>query len=208
MVGLAALEVVGFGLSTLTEALGFDFGVDVHLADHAHVDHAGEVDADFDVLGWLGVGKVPVGVLLVSFLFLFGTTGVLVQHLAEALLAHPLGAALAGLITAPPSLALNGLTARGLAKVLPHDTTTAVTLDTLLGRRAKMQDMAAKPGLPARAEVRDEFGQTHYVMVLPQETCGELLPDEEVLLFRREGVQFWAVQPEGFLNSVYGSEGR
>jgi hypothetical protein len=89
-------------------------------------------------------------------------------------------------------LPVTGALARPLGRLLPHDETTAVTLDTLLGRRATVTDGVARSGSPARARVYDYHGHPHHVMVEPHEASSELHSGDEVLLVRREGNQFYA----------------
>ena len=69
---------------------------------------------------------------------------------------------------------------------MPSDETTAVSLDSLLGKRATVTVGTARAGSPARASVRDVHGQVHHVMIEP---TGELPIGEggTVLLVRREG---------------------
>ena len=85
-----------------------------------------------------------------------------------------------------------GALARPLARILPHDETSAVETQTLLGRRGQVIDGVARGGSPARVRVRDVHGHPHHLMVEPHEPSGELRAGEEVLLVRREGDLFYA----------------
>jgi hypothetical protein len=121
-------------------------------------------DADMDVpdlLGWLGVGRVPVLMLLVVLLALFGLIGLGLQRAAEALLGAPLSPWLAAPAAFLAALPLLGASARGLARIMPRDETTAVSLDSLVGKRATVSIGTASRGNPARASVRDAWGQVH-----------------------------------------------
>ena len=159
------------------EALGLGAGA-------AHL----EVDADADaghLLGWLGVGEVPLLMLLVVLLAWFGTLGLALQQTIGPIppwLAS--GAALAA------ALPLTGLSARGLARIMPRDETTAVSLDTLVGKRATVTVGIARRGSPAQARVRDVHGQSHYVMIEPVGDGEAIAAGETVLLVRREGEIF------------------
>ncbi len=148
---------------------------------------------DSDVLGWLGVGRLPLLILLVLFLALFGVIGLSLQQLLWSLTGAPLTAWLAAPIVAIASLPLTALLARPLARILPRDETTAVSVDTLVGRRAVIVTGRASPGSPARARVFDHHGQPHYVMAEPDNAGQSFVEGEEIILVRREGDIFKAI---------------
>jgi hypothetical protein len=164
------------------EALGLGMGA-------IHLDGHGDVHADGDLLGWLGLGRIPLLMLIVVLLALFGMIGIAGQQIADALTGAPFSPWLAGPAAFVASLPLTGLAARGLARVMPHDETTAISLEDLVGRRATIVVGTARQGSPARAGVRDRHGLTHYVMVEPTDaqSVGE---GGTLLLVRREGEIF------------------
>lgn len=166
MLGIGAVEAVGLGVGA------------AHLDLHADGG---------DVLDWLGVGQVPFLVILVVLLALFGMIGIGVQQLAGGLLGAPLAPWLAAPIAFVASLPLLGISARGLARILPGDETTAVSLDSLVGKRAQITIGSARRGCPAQARVRDVHGQQHYVMIEPVSDEHAIGAGETVLLVRREG---------------------
>lgn len=180
MLLIGGLQLIGVG----------DFGVD------PDVDAGG--DAQLDLLGWLGFGRVPLLVLLVVFLALFGTLGLLLQLLLRDLA----GGTLSGWIAVPgvavASLPLTGLAARGLARILPGDHSTAVALEDLVGRPAQIVTGRARHGSPARARAEDPFGQAHFVMVEPNTSDAVFEEGETVLLVRREADLFRAVSSGDF----------
>lgn len=169
-VALALMLMIG-----IVEAVGLGAAA-VHL----------ELDADpglgGDLLGWLGIGKVPLLMLLVVFLAFFGIAGLAIQQLAG-----PLSLWLASGAAAAAALPLTGLGARGLARIMPRDETTAVSLDSLVAKRGTITIGTARKGSPAQARVRDAFGQTHYVMVEPHDEAHPIAEGGTVLLVRREG---------------------
>jgi hypothetical protein len=157
-------------------------------ASAAHLDvHA---DGGGDLLAWLGFGRVPLLILIVVFLALFGMIGLTLQQVVTALAGVPMApwnaAALAGLAALP----LLGISARGLARVLPGDETTAVSLDSLLGKRATILVGTARRGSAARAQVRDTHGQVHHVMMEPLGDAEAIAEGGTALLVRREGDLF------------------
>ena len=174
-VALVLMVMIG-----LVEAVGLGFGA-LHLDVHA------DMHADADPLGWLGVGQVPLLVLLVILLALFGLIGITVQQVATAFAGGPLSPWIASAIAIVGALPLAGMLARGVARIMPQDETTAVSLDSLVGRRATVTVGTARVGSPARASVRDVHQQVHYVMVEPTERASEVATGGTLLLVRREG---------------------
>jgi hypothetical protein len=167
MLGIGAIEAAGLGASS------------------AHLEV--QADADGHALGWLGFGQVPLLVVLVVLLALFGLIGLALQQLAAALFGEPVSPWLAAPVAFLAALPLLGMSARALARIMPGDETTAVSLDSLVGKRAEILVGTARRGAPAKARVRDAYGQTHYVMVEPNDDGGAVRQGETVLLVRREG---------------------
>jgi hypothetical protein len=164
---------------------------------HVFGDH--DVDADSEggladgLLLFLGIGRVPFMIWLASFLLAFAGLGVGIQALADNLVGAPLDRWLAAVLAAGTALPATGVLSRALAFVMPGDETSAVGLDSLVGRRAKILIGRAAAGHPARAQVHDHFGHAHNVMVEPHEAGSEMLEGDEVLLVRRENETFYGV---------------
>jgi membrane protein implicated in regulation of membrane protease activity len=125
--------------------------------------------------------------LLVVFLAFFGMAGLAIQQFAADLSGAPLSPWLASAAAIAAALPLTGVGARGLARIMPQDETTAVSLDTLVGRRGTITIGTARKGSPAQARVRDAYGQSHYVMVEPHDEAHPISEGETVLLVRRDG---------------------
>lgn len=182
----ALVLMVLIGLVQLV-GLGGDFGADAHGDSDVHVD------GGTDLLGWLGFGRVPLMALLVLFLGIFGSTGLIVEQISHDFF----GALLSPLFAVPGALAtslpLTGLGARLLARVLPRDETTAVSLDSLVGEYARIITGRAAAGSPARARVEDVHGQAHFVMVEPNAPDQIFEEGEAILLVRREDNLFRAI---------------
>ncbi|MEM1196944.1 MAG: OB-fold-containig protein [Pseudomonadota bacterium] len=178
----------------------------VGLGDVFDADADIEIDVDPDAAissGWLegvfsllGLGKVPFLIWLMLLMFVFAAIGVSGQALVVALIGIPLDAAVAALLAAAAALPINGALTRPLARLLPQDETSAVTLDTLVRRDAEIQIGTAKRGSPARSKVIDVFGHPHFVMVEPHDPDATMSQGDTVLLVRREGETFYAVHYE------------
>lgn len=174
MLLIGAVEAVGLGAGS--------FGAEL------------PVDADGgDLLGWLGVGRVPLLVVLIAFLAIFGLVGIAGQQVTTALTGSALSPWIAAPAAALAALPLTSLAGRGLARVLPRDETSAVELDELLGRSAVIVTGEARYGHPARARAEDRFGQAHYIMVEPDRPGPTFREGEAVLLARQEGHLFRAI---------------
>jgi membrane protein implicated in regulation of membrane protease activity len=180
MLMIGAVEALGLGASA------------VHLDVHADVDGGG------DLLGWLGIGRVPLLMLLVVFLALFGLAGLAIQQFVG-----PLSLWIAVPAAVGAALPLTGLGARGLARIMPGDETTAVGLDDLVGRRGTITIGTARRGSPAQARVADVHGQVHYVMVEPYDDDHSIGQGETVRLDRRDGNIFIAVPRTDRLESSF-----
>jgi hypothetical protein len=172
LVGLA--EAIGLGASMIDIDIGADTG-------------------GVQWLDWLGVGRVPLLVVIVAFLACFGVIGLVGQQLADALLGDallPLIAVPAALVAALPA---TGIVARGLARILPQDETTAYSLDGLTGLVGTISVGEARAGSPARASVRDPHGQRHNVLVEPVDPALGYAEGQEVILVQRQGEIFRVV---------------
>ena len=181
MLILAVVQLIG--IADFGDA---DFDLDT---DGDGLPDAGMLDG---LLTLLGIGRVPLTIWLALFLFLFAGIGLSVQELATSLTGSPLYSWLAAVIAGVAALPVTGVFARPLGRILPKDHTTAVSTESLIGRRATITDGVARAGSPARAKVKDVHGQTHHVMVEPHEASSEIHAGDEVLLVRREGGQFYA----------------
>lgn len=173
MLAIGVIEAVGLGAS------GFDLDLGP--------------DVDHGALGWLGVGKVPLLVLLVAFLAAFGMIGLVGQQLATTLMGAPLPALIAGPAAAVAALPATGLLGRLLARVMPHDETTAYDVEDLVGHRGTITVGRAAAGSPARVRVIDPHGQPHHLLVEPNDPATTFEEGDTVLLVRREGDSFRAI---------------
>lgn len=165
----------------------------------------GDLDADSDLgeaagdglLALLGLGRLPLLLWLALFLMIFGIIGYAGQQFWLALTGSLASAWLAGPVAFGAALPITGAGSRLLARVMPQDETTAVAVDSLVGRFATIQTGTARPGSPARARVTDVHGHPHFVMVEPDNADQLLHEGEEILLVRREGETFRAISRGG-----------
>lgn len=168
--------------------------------DHAHgdadadldVDHDGDVDFGDNLLGYLGIGKVPITMLLVAFAWSFGSCGYIVQYMFRSgtELMSPWVASAIALV---PALFLHALIARGMAHFTDRDDSTAVHSDSFVGKLATVTLGETQKGKPTQAKLRDQHGQTHYVLVEPHRDEDTLQPGQEIVLVARHGSLYEAM---------------
>lgn len=206
---IATLEVIlamgGLGMmGALDNLVPDDFDIDVGDVD-AGIDLDADADLDVDVdaggganflhmlLGFFGVGRVPLLVVIVSFLGSFGMAGYLVQWLMHGVT----GLYLPGLIAMVPAFIGGSFATRHLAlavgRLVPDVETEAVDSGSFVGRTAVITLGEARAGHPAQGKLRDHNGQTHYLMVEPDEEDKTYRQGDEVLLVSKEGSVFKAI---------------
>jgi hypothetical protein len=195
MLGIGLLEglmaILGGGLSHLLDSL-----LPESLTPTVEVDLEHGIGSDSalsSLLGWICLGKVPVLVLLVAWLCLFGLVGYGVQAATQTATGLLIPGAFAWLPALVLSLPLVRYTALGLAKIIPQDQTDAVSIDSLVGEIAVIVTGTAKKGQPAQARLKDKFGTTHYVMVEPDLEDESFPSGTQVLLVSRTGPWFRAI---------------
>ena len=210
-IALIIMLIIGFleGAMTILGA-GMSNFVDNLLPESLEADLATDLEVDFGIegdgmdavapsamsqfLGWLCVGRVPLLILLVAFLTMFGLLGLLMQQILLTLVGFTLPAWIGWLpalvISLPPTRWL-GL---GLSKIVPSDETSSVSQDSFVGRIAVVTLGVARKGQPAQGRLKDQHGKTHYVMVEPMEEEDELPAGREVLLIERHGATFAAIK--------------
>jgi hypothetical protein len=199
-VALAVMFTIAFleGVTTLLGAGIFSF-LDSLLPDL-------DIDADMEglefeargpfskLLSWLRIGEVPAIMLLVIFLTAFGLIGLGIQSTANEVLGRLLPGALASVPAVLLGLVIVRIFGAILGKIIPKDETEAVSEKSFIGRIAVITLGSAKPGSPAEAKLRDKHGQTHYIMVEPDETDEEFEKGTQVILISQLGAVFRAIR--------------
>ncbi|SEQ21221.1 Protein of unknown function [Amphritea atlantica] len=188
MVILALLEgaglVVGLAFSSMLETLLPDLSVDVDAAD---IPDSGLISR---ILGWFYIGQVPFLVLLIILLTYFGLAGLFVQSMYRAVTGHLLYNWLAIIPATLLTLPLTRVSVKGVASVLPKDESEAVSSDSFIGRVAVVTTGTARVGSPAQAKVKDQHGQTHYLMVEPDKHQPDQPQGSQVLIIKQQQSTF------------------
>lgn len=193
--GLAS--IVGVGFSNLIDSLIPNVDVGIEVPDFGDVPDAGVLDGPLDTssplmktLGWLRLGRIPFIVFLVVTLSIFGISGLSLQLFFHRLFGGYLPLLIAGPAALFVTLPLTRMSAMALERILPKDESSAITEASFIGRSATVVTGTARHGAPAQAKVRDEHGQSHYVMVEPDADQTEFEVGSKVLLVKKQGAVF------------------
>ena len=185
MVGLAVVEGLGVFIAASPSAW-----LDNLFAD-GDVEAEGVLDG---TLGWLHVGRVPMLVLLILFLFGFAFSGYMVQILLHGAFGWFAPAPIA---VVPAFLAGIG-TVRGLgallSKIIPKDESSAISEQSLIGRAGIVVTGVARQGLAANVRVRDAQGRAHYILVEPDVAGEEFEEGVAVLIVKKEGARYRGIR--------------
>jgi hypothetical protein len=188
MEGIGAL--FGAGISNLLESLFPNADIDLDI-EGPDMDSPAALSR---ILSWLRIGQVPILVLIVIFLVSFGLYGLIMQNFLLVSLGYMLPAFLAWI--APFFLAVPTIRWCGsfLSKIIPKDETSAVSHDSFIGRIATIILGTAEAGKPAQGKLKDMHGRTHYVMLEPDFKNQSFKEGAEVLLVKRAGSIFYAIE--------------
>jgi hypothetical protein len=188
VLALALLELVflfaGHALSGL---------IDNVLPDHIDTSAGTESSVLGDALSFFGIGKVPVLVVLIVLLTLFGLAGFVLQaivHIAT-------GSYLPALLAAAPAALAGGYATRKVAfaigRMMPNLETSAVSRDSFIGRTAivTLGDISADS--PGQAKLRDQHAQVHYLLIEPDQRGVTLTTGQTVLIVGQRRHIFLAI---------------
>jgi hypothetical protein len=145
-------------------------------------------------LGWLHVGKAPLLVLLVILLTAFSIIGFTLNALAHDLIGIYPTSFLSVPIAFIGALPVVRILGAAIARLIPKDETSAVSLDTLVGHVAVVMNGTARVNYPAQAKVKNGQGQIFYVHVEPENEDNSLNTGDSVLLIKQiSGTRFLAI---------------
>ncbi|AQS37745.1 Protein of unknown function (DUF1449) [Shewanella psychrophila] len=163
-----------------------------------------DIDSDVDglgggsgltgIAGWLCLDRLPLLIWFVLVLVSFSITGYISNYISLAI-SHEL---LPQSATLPIALFFTAFSCRYIgvlvARILPKNESSAVSIDVLLGSVGTVTIGCAIKGNPSEALVKDQYQQKHYVLVEPELPGIEFNPGTQVVLLRREGTVWSAAR--------------
>ncbi|MEL6840653.1 MAG: YqiJ family protein [Pseudomonadota bacterium] len=205
VLGLFLLEIISLILGGSIMAIGSD-APDVDLDLDADFDIDIDADADLDIeadvnagaapaglLGWLGIGEVPVLIWLVSFLTIFGLTGLVILNTGAALTGLTIPLAISVPLATAVAIYCARFIARVVATIMPKTESTAMRARFLGGHHGTITQGTAKRGSPAEAKIKDRHGNIHYLRVEPLEDDVEIPQGRDVHVIRKRDGMFFVV---------------
>lgn len=171
--------------------IGADFGLEVDVDLPPGVEDAA---GSWQVLDWLGLGRVPYLISLAAFLFCFGLLGLFVQNAQLQLIGHALPwplAAIGCIVVALPAVRWLNFS---LGRIWPKDETSAVSANSFVGREAIIVLGAMTADAPAQVKLRDEHGATHHLMAVADTTEDTFAAGDHLLIVGRRGALYTAIR--------------
>lgn len=201
MIMLGVVEILALFLGGINDWI--DGLLPEGLTDPAHPEiglDGADAGAVVRFLSWLYVGRIPLLMLLVLFLAVFGLTGYVIQGLFAGISGFYLPAWMAASAAWLLALPLTNRSAAALYRIMPKDETDAIAEDELIGRVGTVVIGTARAGQAAEVRVKDRHGKQHYVMA-EADGADELPQGSAVLLVssRGEGVFKAIANPSGSL---------
>ncbi|MGB0901366.1 YqiJ family protein [Halocynthiibacter sp.] len=170
-----------------------DFDMDIDLDADIDIDAADMPAGPSGILGWLGIQDVPFLIWLVSFLTMFGLSGLILQTVMTNMFTVPLFTSLAVVIAVFPALAVTRVIANQVALIMPKTETTAMRTRYLGGHNGTITQGTAMRGKPAEIKIKDRHGNLHYLRVEPLEDDAVFPQGSDVTLIRKRGDKFFVI---------------
>jgi len=172
---LMYILLLAFGVVSVDHDVAADFGPDVDL------DHDVDIDVDHDVgiehsvgheigahepgaflraLSFLGVGRVPISIIIVSFCFIWGFVGWVCNSIFSSTYLPGFGFVWISLIIAMfLSVSFTKLVARVMSKIMPSTETYAISESEFVGRIA--ETVTGVDENFGQANINDKLGNLH-----------------------------------------------
>jgi hypothetical protein len=152
-----------------------------------------------DLLGFIGFGRVPLSILVMSLCFLWGFAGWAANRVIDDLLGSPARFFwLAIPVAAVTAIGGTRYLARGLARIMPATESYGVSQRDLVGRLARVRDTVTEHH--GRAQLFDDRGTLHEVPCRIRAGEAAVPQRTEVLLLsfdRDKGVYYVLADPLG-----------
>jgi hypothetical protein len=193
---IAVLECVGalIGISSMHifDKFDADYSVDGPPSIEISPQH---VPSIFEYMfAWMRVPKIPLLIVMLIVFFLFGSVGLILQSFSLAYLDTSLPHIWIIPITLAIIFPISLITSHAIAYCLPNDSSSAVSLNSLVGNMAEITLGTAKKGLPTTAKCRDSMGKMHHFLVEPEDSQETFSYGEKVQLVRCVKGRFYALK--------------
>ncbi len=200
MLAFTVIEIVsasmGMGLSDMVDSLlpEFDADIDIDVDIDADVDIAdvsgGSTDSLTKLLAWFRIGEVPIIMLFIVFLTGFGLSGLTIQYVLQSVIGHPLPTVIAVILAVLAAVPTVRFCGGLLGKYMPKDETYVVSEESFTGMIATITLGDAVAGKTAQAKLRDKHGQTHYILVEPDDPSDHFAQGAKVIIVSKAGALF------------------
>lgn len=208
MLAMGGFGMMGFLDNLVPDDWDLDADLDVDAGVDMDMDADIDMDADLDgdaglgggtsflqaVLGFFGIGRVPLLVVIVAFLTSFGLAGYATQMVVHGVTGFYLPALLASGPAVFGGSFVTRYLAIGLSRLIPDVETEAVDSKTFVGRTAVVTMGEARAGKPAQGKLRDQNGQAHYLLIEPDQADLVFKQGDQVLLVSQQGSIFKAIE--------------
>lgn len=160
----------------------------------AHLDHydclsTGNIS---QALHYLNIGRIPALIILCLLAGFFGLTGILLQYVGILVWQAPV----TNILMVPLSLLSSVFAVHYIGKViapwLPRDDSYAITEEEYIGSMALITGYSAKSGNPCEGKLIDQHGQTHYLLVEPEEGKSFQKGDRVLIICRLSATRYLA----------------
>lgn len=176
--GIAVLSILAF------EILAMLIGGSLNLiGGHGDID-VGKPDVG-GFLDWLNPGHVPVIVLLTAFMGSLSVCGYTMQWLVASMDMPLLHWMMATPIATVFALPIVRGTSAVFNRIVPQETTNAITVEDLFGFYGKMTLGVATNTVEGQAKFKDDHGVTHYLSVVTDGADVRADVGDDVVLLNR-----------------------
>lgn len=166
--------------------IGADSGIDLSDIEMAHDIEAstGKGGVPGTVVDMLGMRNLPLTVWLALFSASFAAIGLAGQMFLDTVLGFMLPGALAAAAVVVPAIWLTRKLSAITARLLPRETTTAISERSYGRRRGTVTVGVSRRGSPAQVRFTDTYGNLHHLMAEPLDDKDAIPEGSDVLIIR------------------------
>lgn len=167
LMSLLVIEIFGF----LVAGMGI-FALIDNLMPEIHMSH------DFNVLHWAKHKNVPVSIWLAVVLSIFSVIGLGVQAYNYITNGTTINPYILSVMASIPAILIAKWLSDAVGSIVFVDHTIAVTVEDLVGCKAKIVIGVATKNRPAECKIIDSHGKPHYMMCIPLNDTDSLSSDD------------------------------